>query len=171
MNRFFSAFNFLGVALLAMLCAVQWRANRDLNYRAIDLEKTCESRATKIAEQDRALKANLEDLDDLRRRLMLSENSLKKLQDQLLEVAADRDKIAVQRDRLTKERDQLKISLDQWMAAVLARDAEIKKANEQIQKLAADRNDAVAKFNELAIRYNNIVKDLNSLRSKAATNP
>jgi hypothetical protein len=37
-----------------------------------------------------------------------------------------------------------------------------------VRQLAADRNDAVRKFNELAEKYNAVVKDLNEARARLA---
>jgi chromosome segregation ATPase len=159
MNRFLSYFNFAGVIALAILCAVQWRTNSLLNQEVDHLEKTRLEQTAKIAEQDQTIQGDVADLDDFRRRLMISESALKKSDDQLATATT-------QRDRATAERDQLKAALDQWIAAVAARDAALKQAGQQLQKTAAERNDAVVKFNDLAGKYNAVVKDLNEARTK-----
>ena len=140
MNRSLQFLNFAGILALTVLCCFQWRTNRQLNLRAIDLEKTRLVQSAKIVEQDKTIKGYVADLDDFRKRLELAESALKEVE----------DKLSV----ITTERDQLKAALDKWIAAVAQRD-------EQLQKLATERNDAVAKFNDLANKNNAAVKELN----------
>jgi septal ring factor EnvC (AmiA/AmiB activator) len=130
MNRFFSIFNCLGVGVLAVLCAVQWQANSRLENNVEQLDKTRIEQSAKIAEQERTLKDDAADLEDLRQRLSMSESELKKA---------------------VAEAGRLKTALDKWKAA-------LKQAGEQIQKLAGERNEAIQKFNDLADKYNALVK-------------
>ena len=153
MNRFLQYFNFIGIVALAVLCSAQWRTNRRLNLEIFDLEKIRLDQLAKINEQDKSIKGYVADLDELRQRLTLSESALKESQEKFAALATDRDKVIA-------ERDALKTSLDKFTAAVAERDAALKQADEQIEKLAADRDDAVSKFNDLADKYNAVVKDL-----------
>ena len=153
MTRFIQILNFLGILALAVLCCIQWRANRLLNLKAVDLEKMRLGQIAKIEEQEKAIKGYTADLDDFRQRLMLSEAALKDSQAKFKALAAERD-------RLAAERDQLKTSLQKYTAALAERDAALKKAGEQIQKLVDDRNEAVTKFNDLAEKYNALVKQV-----------
>jgi chromosome segregation ATPase len=159
MSRFLQIFNFLGIAALAVLCSTQWRTNRTLNLDIIDREKMRLQQVAKIEEQSKAIKGYTADLDDFRQRLTLSETALKESQEKFRDLAADRDKLIV-------ERDQLKTSLDKYIAAVAERGAALKRASEQIQMLSADRNDAVAKFNDLAAQYNALVDELKKAGKK-----
>ena len=45
---------------------------------------------------------------------------------------------------------------------------ETEDVGERLQKLAGERNEAVARFNDLAGKYNGLVKDLNEARAKLA---
>ena len=144
MNRFFSLFNFLGVAILCLLCSIQWKTNSRLEENVERLDQTRIEQSAKIAEQDRTLKDDAADLEDLRQRLSFSESELKTA--------------ISERDRFAAESRQLKAALDKWIVAVKERDAAIKQAGNLIQKLAAERNDAITKFNELADKYNALVK-------------
>jgi chromosome segregation ATPase len=150
-NRFLQYFNLLGIGSLCLLCCLQWRNNRQLNLQINHLEQTGIELQRQVAIQAKTISGQTADLDDFRHRLELSEAALKESQDKFAALAA-------QRDQLITERDQLKTALAQWTAAVAQRDAVIKAANEQIMKLTADRNDAIGKFNELANRYNGLVK-------------
>ena len=132
--------NFAGIVALAILCSLQWQTNSRLNLETQSLEKTNLEQAAKIDDQARTIKNDATDLDDLRSRLSLSESAL-----------AD--------DEATIK--QLKTAMDKWIAAVTQRDQALKQAGAQIQKLAIERNDAVLKFNDLAGKYNTIVKQLN----------
>ena len=134
MNRFFSIFNCLGVGVLAVLCVVQWKANSRLENNVEQLDKTRIEQSAKIAEQERTLKDDAADLEDLRQRLSMSESELKKA---------------------VAEAGRLKTALDKWKAA-------LKQAGEQIQKLAGERNEAIQKFNDLADKYNALVKQMGS---------
>jgi len=132
--------NFAGVVALAVLCSFQWQTNSRINLEAQSLQKTTLEQAGKIDEQTRTIKNDAADLDDLRGRLSLSESAL-----------AD--------DEATIK--QLKAAMDKWIAAVAQRDLALKQASGQIQKLATERNEAILKFNDLAGKYNAIVKQLN----------
>ncbi len=157
--KFIAYFNLLGVLVLAALCAVQWQANRRLNLQVIDLERTRQQQVQKMTEQDRTIKGYASDLDEFRRRLEQSDSALKEAE---TKVAT----LGMERDQLLAERDRNKIVLEKWMAAVMERDEAIKKGNDEILKLAQARNDAVAKFNDLATKYNAVVKELNAGRGK-----
>jgi chromosome segregation ATPase len=172
MSRFLQWFNLLGILILAVLLAVQWQKNRQLNLDVEALEKTRLEQLQKIAERDNTIAGYVADLDDFRRRLTMSESQLKELDDKLSAMIRERNGLAAQREQLIAQRDQLKATLDKWIAAVAARDAAIKQAGEQVEKLTATRNEAVEKFNDLAGKYNVLVKDLNEARAKiAATRP
>ncbi len=132
MTRYFQYFNFAGILILVALCCVQWRANRQVNLRAIGLEKIRLTQVQKISEQEKTIKGQAADLDDFRQRLELSEAALKESQQKF-------NALAIERDKLIAERNQLKTTLDTWKAAVAQRDAAIKQASEQIQKLATER--------------------------------
>jgi uncharacterized coiled-coil DUF342 family protein len=67
-------------------------------------------------------------------------------------------KITAERNQLAAENAQLKTDLDKWVAAVKQRDELIKQAGAEIQNLAKQRNDAIAQFNDLASKYNALVK-------------
>jgi chromosome segregation ATPase len=150
-NRFLQCFNLVGIASLCVLCSLQWRSNRQLNLLTNHLEQTGIEQQTQIDIQAKTIRRQTADLDDFRHRLELSEAALKESQDKFAALAA-------QQDQLLAERDQLKAALAQWTAAVAQRDTLIKQANDQITKLTADRNDAITKFNDLANRYNALVK-------------
>jgi chromosome segregation ATPase len=140
-NRFLSIFNCLGVGVLAVLCAIQWRANSRLENNVEQLDKTRIEQSAKIAEQEITLKDDAADLEDLRQRLSMSESELQKA---------------------VAEGTRLKATLSEWMAAVHQRDAALKQAGQQIQKLAGERNEAIQKFNDLADKYNALVKQMGS---------
>jgi len=148
MMRIITGSNLVGVLILAVLCAVQWKSDSDLNHEVDRLRQLSADQSAKIDDQEKSLKQDAADLDDLRQRLAVSEDALKDAKDKLTAATA--------------ERDQLKAAVDKWTAAVATRDDAIKQADAQIQKLTADRDDAVKKFNDLADKYNDVVKQLNA---------
>jgi uncharacterized coiled-coil DUF342 family protein len=154
--------NLAGVVLLAALCGVQWGVNRRVTLEAIRLEKTRQEQVQKIEEQASAIKGYLADLDELRGRLERSEMSLQQTESKLKAMTADRD-------RAIAQRDQYAADLAKWTAAVKERDEALKKASEQITTIVAARNEAIQKLNDLAIKYNGVVKDLNEARAKAGS--
>jgi chromosome segregation ATPase len=141
MIRFATGFNFIGVLALAVLCAAQWRIDSQLHSQITDLEAIRIQQIEKITEQEKTIRGQSADLDDFRNRLMLCESQLNQSQEMV---------------------GHLKAALDKWIAAVDARDKAIKQAGVLLQKLADERNDAVMKFNDLASKYNTLVKDWNS---------
>jgi chromosome segregation ATPase len=148
MMRIILGSNLAGVLVLAVLCAVQWKSDSDLSHEADRLRQLSADQSAKIDDQEKSLKQDAADLDDLRQRLAVSEDALKDAKDKLTAATA--------------ERDQLKAAVDKWTAAVATRDDALKQANAQVQKLSADRDDAVKKFNDLADKYNDVVKQLNA---------
>ena len=151
MKRFFDVFNLLGIGAMVVLCANQWAANGELGRENDHLQTIRLQQAATIATRDETIKGQAADLDEFRTRLTRAEEQLKDVQQQLTKVTAERD-------LLSAERNRLKANLDQWMAAVKARDTLIKQAGGEIQMLAKQRNDAIAQFNDLAGKYNALVK-------------
>ncbi len=147
--------NLCGVLVLAALCAVQWRLNRQLNLEANHLEKTRQDQWQRIEELEGNLRGARADLDGFRSQLQ--ETSEARRETDLKLRTAERAIL-----QLEGEREQLKMSVTNWAAAVAARDEQLKAAADQLQTLAAERNDAVAKFNELAAKYNQVVNELNA---------
>ena len=166
MNRALQVLNFLGVVALALLCGVQWRINRRLNLEVDRLERIRLEQVSQLTERDSTIKGYVVDLDDFRTRLTLAESQLKDLDEKLRVMTRERNQMATEVGTLAAQRDQLKASLAQWRAAVAERDAALKLSGEQLHKLTADRNEAVVKFNDLAEKYNAIVKELEKARSK-----
>ena len=156
--KFMGYFNMTGVMALAVLCAVQWQVNRRVNLQAIDLEKTRQEQVQKIAKQDRTIKGYMADLEDFRHRLEQSDAAIRDAETKIATLGAAR--------RGGCGRDQLKATLEKWVAAVKERDETLNKANDEIRKLAAERNDAIVKFNDLAGKYNSAIRELNAMRAK-----
>lgn len=155
MNRALIILNAFGVLALGALCIVQWRAEKRLHLDIGALKKANWEQSSKLTESAASLKGCAVDLESFREQIIrlnknLNENraQLAGLEHQLRQVSA--------------ERDQLKARLDEWQRAVAERDDRLKEANTQIQTLAADRNAAVVKYNELATKYNAAVKNLNA---------
>jgi chromosome segregation ATPase len=159
MNRVFAVFNFFGILVLCVLCAIQWQVNSRVNSRAISLEEIRQQQATKLQANDKTITAYTSDLEDLRQRLSLSESQLKELDEKLSREIAERNQVAA-------ERDDLKIALGKWMAALAERDKTINQARDQLQKLATERNDAVQKLDDLTDKYNKLVKQWNDQQTK-----
>ena len=151
MKRFFDVFNLLGIGVMVWLCIVQWTANGQLGRQVDHLESVRQQQTAMIQTQNDTIRGQAEDLDDFRTRLETAET-------QLRDLALKLSKVTTERDRVTAERDRLKTDLDQWIAAVKGRDALIKQAGDEIQLLAKQRNAVVEKFNDLAGKYNAMVK-------------
>lgn len=161
MNRALSYINLGGVLLLAALAIGQWQVNRRANLQVIQLERIGQDQSAKIAEQDKTIKGQTADLETLREHLTKTQATLKETDTKL----ASTEKEVRQ---LSDERDQLRISVTNWAAAVTARDEQLKLANIELKKLGDDRNEVVGKFNDLAAKYNSVVKDLNEARARLA---
>ena len=153
MNRFLQGFNFVGVCALAVLCAMQWSTNSDLNLQIDALMTTLQNRDATIAAQKKTLQEQSDDLADLRNRLWLAEKEQEQTQTKL-------DAAVISLNAAIAQRNDLLSALQKWKAAVAERDAALKQANLEIEKSLADRNDAVQKYNDLANKYNALVKSL-----------
>ncbi len=161
MNRALPLLNLLGVLLLAGLCVVQWRDNRRLNLEAADLTRIRHEQAAKLEEQTKTITGLSADLDSFRTRLKDASEMVKVTDTKLRPLDREVRQLALERERL-------KASITNWSAAVTARDERLKEFADQAQELAAARNEAVTKFNELAEKHNAVVKDLNEARARLA---
>lgn len=153
MTRFLQWFNLVGVLALAALCVQQWRINRHLNHEFNEACKLCLSHSQNLSEKDKKLKGAAADLEVFRDQLARATASLKETETRL--AALDR-----QVKQLANERDQLKTSVTNWAAAVAARDARLQQAGADLKKIADDRNATVLKFNDLAAKQNDLVKEI-----------
>jgi chromosome segregation ATPase len=151
MNKIIGYLNLVGVLALMGLCVVQWGVNSRLDGVDRQLSKSLEEQIDKVADQEKTLKQDATDLEDVRQRLAISEGALRDCQAKAAAAVA-------QGNAVTAQRDQLKADLDKCTAAVAARDDALKQANEQVQRLAGERDDAVKRFNDLAEKYNALSK-------------
>ncbi len=161
MNRFLQYANLIGVTALAILCVIQWSANRRVNLEANALEKTRLDLTAKVTEHEKTIKGQAADLDTFREQLTLATTSLKETETKL--TRAGREIV-----QLEGEREQLKIRVTNWAAAVTARDERIKEANDRLKQLGEDLNASIRKFNELAETHGKLVKDWNDQQAKLA---
>lgn len=162
MSRLLQFFNFVGVAALAVLLAIQWTANSRLNQQARDLDETRQAQAAKITDLDKTIKGNASDLDDLRGRLTKSEST----------VADDEKKLALasaEKTRLQADVAQDKAMVAKWQTAITERDQILRQQKDQLDKFVSDRSDLIhrfddlqTKYNDLANKYNGVVNELNS---------
>jgi septal ring factor EnvC (AmiA/AmiB activator) len=143
MNRFLTILNLAGVLAVATLCITQWHTNSQLDAQVRTLNKTCADQQDKITEQAQTIKEDAADLEDVHQRLSLAEDQL----------ADTQQKLALR----NAEYEQLRSTLKKWIQAVADRDAALKQAGVEIRQIAAERNDAIQKFNDLATKYNAVV--------------
>ena len=170
MSRALTWINLLGALVLAILCALQWSANRALNLdinrlELIGLRGDCREligldQTARLDEQTKTLRGLTSDLDRFREQLGATTLSLKDTDAKLR--ASER--LAAQ---LASERDQLKASIAQWTAAVAARDERLAEANTRLRDLSAQLTDAAEKYNALVATHNALVKQVNEARAAA----
>jgi len=160
MKRRLELANLAGVLLLAVLCVVQWKTHRRLNLRIADLEKSRLELTARSAEQTRALEGCSADLEEFRGQLMKANLNLKEAR---LESASSERELHT----LRGQGEQLKAGITNWSNAVTARDQQLVEASRQIRELATDRNETVIKFNELADRYQSLVRQWNAMTTNS----
>jgi chromosome segregation ATPase len=153
--------NLLGVIGLAALCVAQGRQDQLLNLRAGGLDRTCAEQAEAIRKKDLTLKGNEADLGELHGRL---ERAGAAIEESEAKLAKATENVS----QLTAERDGLKAAVENWTAAVAERDKALKDAGQRITSTATERNEAIEKFNDLATKYNGMVKELADAREKLA---
>ena len=164
MNRFLRAFNLVGVIALTVLCVLQWRANRQVQLEMIALHRERLDQEARLSDQERTLGGQAEDLEQLRGQLSRALDALKVAESNRLTAESDlRQTLA--------ERDQLRSALSNWAAAVSVRDERLQEAAAQLARLAGERDEAVREFNDLAGRFNALVKDWNELQARLAKEP
>src|SRR5690349_14354639 len=115
MNRLLPYLNFCGVAILGLLCVVQWQTNRRISLDRIALERQNRDLAAQTARQSKSIQDLNADLGVFREQLARTS---------ALARQADSSQRTLQREngQLTAERDQLKTDLASWTEALAARD-------------------------------------------------
>ncbi len=161
MNRIVTLFNAVGVGVLVLLCVVQWQANRRLNLVLIDREKSISAQSAELAANARSIQGNLADLEEFRAHLEQAEKENRETMQKLDAAVAQREELSQERAQLEATIAAQKDAIAQWTQAVADRDQRSQEQQAQIQKLAADRNDAIEKFNDLAEKYNVASAQLN----------
>jgi chromosome segregation ATPase len=158
MNRTLSFVNLAGVLVLALLCALQWQANRRLQHLAIELKNETAERARELNLKDQAVQAAKMDLDQFRQQLA---DTSTRLNDALTRAEASERELAELREQL----EQHRITLTNWADAVQQRDQRLVELREQLQQIVTQRDDAIARFNDLAVKHNALVEQLEGTRT------
>ncbi|HTI68801.1 MAG TPA: hypothetical protein VMF06_02465 [Candidatus Limnocylindria bacterium] len=161
MSKALHYINLAGILAVAGLCVVQWVANRSLNLDVARLTRVGFEQAAKLEEARKARADCAADLEGFRDRVTQASQAERAASEQVT-------KLTRELGQAVAERDGAQGSLSAWEKAVADRDAQIKLGNEQIGKLAATRDQAVARYNELAEKYSGVVKDLNEARAQLA---
>jgi chromosome segregation ATPase len=161
MNRSLPIINFAGVVALGILCLFQWQTNRRANLETIGLEKEKHGLTATVVEQTKTIEGLKADLNSFREQLAkageLAGNTTSQLR------SAEKENSG-----LRAERDQLKTNVSAWSDAVAKRDKQLSEANETIKQLATTRDEAIEKFNALAQKHNDLIKDFNDLNRQLA---
>ena len=69
MNRFLQFANLFGVVALAILCGLQWHANRQLNLELGRVRRTHLAQEARLTEREASLQGYVADLDEFRQQL------------------------------------------------------------------------------------------------------
>lgn len=150
----FSYLNLAGILALTVLCAAQWRENRQYNQEINRLEGIRIDQSERLDRQDTAIREHLEDIETLKSDILGLTDSLRTTEGTL--------RLETQKaDQLERDQERLKQNIAEWRAAVEARDSRIKDYHERIGELAEMQNEAVARHNELAEDYNELVNKWN----------
>jgi uncharacterized phage infection (PIP) family protein YhgE len=170
MNRRLQILNLLGVAVLAVVCVLQWKRDRALNLELNRNEKARLEQQTKLAEQEKHLRGVNDDL-------ALFKEQLAHAQSEASESRKELRTLQHTNEFLTLAYEKSQESVTNWANAVTARDKLIAEANENIRTLndrtrtlSGQLNASIQKFNELATNYNAVVEELNSARRSNAQN-
>ena len=159
MNRVLIAFNLVGVAVLAVLCIIQWRVNSLIHFRADAFERTTVQQKSNLKKAQQTISTYTADLEDFRQRISLSEKQLKELDEKLAVETRERNQLAA-------ERDDLSLALGKWKSAVDDRDKTINTAKQELASLATDRNTIAQRLNDLTDKWNSLVKQWNELQAR-----
>ena len=159
MNRKLVWLNLAGVAVLATLCGLQWRENRQLNLEAAQATRTRWGKQETLAEREQTLRGRDVDLERFREQLAETTERARRLEERLKALENE------QRQWI-QERDQWTTSATRWSEALSARDARLAELGAQLKTVVGERDGAIAKFNDLAGKYGRLVTELNAARSK-----
>ena len=147
MKRLITWLNFAGVLAVAALCVWQWGQGHGLSEQLSKSEQTRSSQAATLDEASSTIATQQHDLDGVRQQLTASD----------AEATATRQKLVAATQETEKLKDQtakIDADLKRWQDAVADRDKALKAAAADVQSLAAARDDAIKRYNELVSRTN-----------------
>ena len=156
MSKLLQTVNFILALVLAGICLVQWRRERDYHAEIVKLDKTRQEQLITIAQNEKQIHGYQEDIADFKKRVEKMQASL---EEQESVITSNRLQIA----RLDSITNQMAQAIDAWKKGVADRDEAIKKQNDSIRKLAGERDDMVKKYNALAKSQNEVVEKYNDL--------
>ena len=144
MNRIMTAINLTGVFALGVLCLLQWGQIGRLQSDAVAAARKADDQSAALSKEKQARDRAESDLADVRDRLAASQ------------AAVD----AYRTRAVTAERNAatLAATIEQYRNAVAKRDAVLAEQEQAVEKLVADRDQARAQYNQLATKYNDLVK-------------
>jgi predicted nucleic acid-binding Zn-ribbon protein len=136
MNRIMTVINFTGVIALGIVCVLQWGQIGRLQSDAVTAAREAEEQSAALSKEKEARGRAETDLAEVRDRLAASESA----------VESNRARA------ITAERSLASAlaTMEQYKTAVAKRDAVLGEQQAVVKRLATERNDAVAKYNELA---------------------
>lgn len=145
MKRAFPILNFLGVAALTTLCGFQWASHHQTAQYAQSLQTRLKDQSSRVDSQSRSIEGLTRDLDALRREL--DSMSQRTTQSDATNRSLERTLVLLQAENAT-----LKESITHWTHAIQIRDERLREFNRQLESLAAERDAAITKYNDLAKR-------------------
>jgi chromosome segregation ATPase len=154
MNKIVTYLNFLGILALALLCGNQWAVNSRLNADLAAMQNKADAQAAESAKQADTIKQNTADLDDLHERLTVAETQLHQNQTELTKVRAERDQAKAEQAQLLEQRQRFADAVTQRDQLIAQQNDAIRKQADSIHQLQSARDDAVKRFNDLVVQYN-----------------
>lgn len=162
MSKAIQILNLLLAIALAVLCSFQWTRERSANEKIRRLEKKVSDQAVEIKSDTQTIKELTEDNTAFKAQITSLEAANKEQESTLKMNATEISK-------LTSENEGLKTSLEAWKKGVAERDERLKTQNEMLKKLGEQREDLANRLKEAVLKHNEVVKELNAIRSPGTT--
>ena len=176
MIKYINSLNLVLIALVGGLCVFQWAQEKEYGHRISDLDRTATTQASKITEQNETLRQANEDITGFKSEISAFKAQVDELSASVRDQKARAFTLEGDKQKLTHQSANLQLALDEYKKAVTARDDNIKTLLDQREQLltankdvAGKANQAISTFNDLNLKYEDVVNRYNTLAARYKT--
>lgn len=150
--------NLAFLAILGVICLLQWDKERGLSHRVADLQKNVRDQEGRITQQNETIHHSEEDLADFKKRISDYQAKFDLQNATIRTNKAELFKLALLEHEHTNQIAEWEKAVEDYRSVVTNRDANIKVLLEQRETLVAANKQTAEKFNGLITDYNGLAE-------------